>query len=421
MNRLRVFSVFVFVSLLSVAIFPVVLASPDENSVPIFTSEEATEKLDVGETNPSGFFAENLGQWENGLDLMASTPFGRAGFSSGCSYLDIRPERGSTGFILKYKFMGSDHVEPIGQDLLPHYNNYFHGDDKTAWYAGVANYNSVVYENLWDSIDLRYYFTKDGLKYDLILHPGADPDDIKIKISGIKEMIVEEDNIELLLPSGGPSITDNELKVYYGDDGTPITASFSRISSDIYGFELEPYDSLREAVIDPLIYSSFIGGSRYETGRSVEVDSSGNAYVTGRTESSNFPTTSGAYNTSYNSNGDVFITKMNSAGSSLIYSTFVGGSYNDYGYGIDIDSSGNAYVTGYTSDWNWSGGNQSYYTFPTTSGAFDESHNGYDDVFVLKLNPSGSSLLFSTLVGSNSSEVGYGIVVDSQRDKGPTC
>ena len=413
MNRLRVFSVLVFVSMLSVAIFPVILASPDENSAPIFTYEETNEKSNVGEGTTSGFFTENLGQWDNDLDLIASTPFGRAGFSSGCSYLDIRPERGSTGFILKYEFVGSDQVEPKGQDLLPHYNNYFYGDDKTTWYTEVENYHSVVYEDLWDSIDLRYYFTKDGLKYDLILHPGADPDDIKIKLSGMKEMIVEEDNIELLLPSGGPSITDNELKVCYGDDGTPITASFSRISSNIYGFELETYDSSREAVIDPLIYSSFIGGSNYDVGRSVEVDSSGNAYVTGRTQSSNFPTTSGAYNTSYNSNGDVFITKMNSAGSSLVYSTFVGGSYDDHGYGIDIDSSGNAYVTGYTSNWNWSGGNQSYYTFPTTSGAFDESHNGDNDVFVIKLNPSGSSLLYSTVVGSNRSEDGRGIVVDS--------
>jgi hypothetical protein len=154
------------------------------------------------------------------------------------------------------------------------------------------------------------------------------------------------------------------------------------------------------------LYSTFIGGSSTDGGLGIAVDSVGNAYVTGYTQdgTTDYPTTTGAFDTTHNGNEDVFVTKLNAAGSGLLYSTFIGGSSNDYGLGIAIDSSGNAFVAGYTF-----GGTPPY---PTTTGAFDTTHNGSLDVFVTKLNAAGSGLLYSTFIGGSSNDYGLGIAID---------
>ena len=150
-----------------------------------------------------------------------------------------------------------------------------------------------------------------------------------------------------------------------------------------------------------LLYSTFVGGSSSDWGCALDLDVAGNAVVTGRTQSPGFPTTSGAYDTSHNGNYDVFVLKLAADGGSLLYSTFVGGSSNDWGCALALDGDGNALVTGETrSD-----------GFPT-SGAYDSSHNGGLDVFVLKLAADGGSLLYSTFVGGSSDDRGYALAWD---------
>jgi hypothetical protein len=151
-----------------------------------------------------------------------------------------------------------------------------------------------------------------------------------------------------------------------------------------------------------LSYSSFLGGSGQDFGNSVAVDSAGAAYVIGGTVSTDFPTTAGAFETSFNGAFDAFVTKLDPAGSGLAYSTYLGGSSVDNGFGIAVDSAGAAYVTGET-----------FTDFPTTAGAFDTSANGIDDAFVTKLDPAGSGLAYSTYLGGSNNDQGLGITVDS--------
>jgi hypothetical protein len=172
---------------------------------------------------------------------------------------------------------------------------------------------------------------------------------------------------------------------------------------DAFALKLNPTGSA-------LVYSTYLGGFGDEDGNDIALDGSDNAYLTGCTNANNFPVTTGAFDTTYTGDGslidcEAFVAKLNSAGSSLIYATYLGGAETgvDSGSGIVVDGEGNAYVTGGTES----------PTFPTTAGAYDISYNGgQNDAFVVKFNPSGSALSYATYLGGNGSDGGSGIVLD---------
>ena len=154
-----------------------------------------------------------------------------------------------------------------------------------------------------------------------------------------------------------------------------------------------------------LPYSTYIGGTGLEDAEGIAIDNSGCAYFVGTTSSSNFPTTPGAYNTTHGGGDDAYVCKINAAGTALVYSTFLGGTSNDFGYGIVVDDLGYAYALGFTSSVD----------FPTTSGAFNETINGIgsDDVFVVKLSPDGSTLEYSTFIGGSGDDYAENLALDS--------
>ncbi|MFB3894967.1 MAG: beta strand repeat-containing protein [bacterium] len=151
-----------------------------------------------------------------------------------------------------------------------------------------------------------------------------------------------------------------------------------------------------------LLYSTYLGGTGEDYGGGIAIDNSGNAYITGLTYSSDFPTTPSAFDPSFNGVYDAFVSKLNADATELVYSTYLGGSTYDWGQDIAVDSSDNAYVTGFT-----------YGGFPVTPGAYDITHNGsYEDVFVTKLNADGSVLLYSTYIGGSVMDYAMGIAID---------
>jgi hypothetical protein len=150
-----------------------------------------------------------------------------------------------------------------------------------------------------------------------------------------------------------------------------------------------------------LDYATYIGGADYDEGYGIAIDDAGHAYVAGYTSSSNYPTTAGAYDVGFNSSYDAFVTKVSPAGSSLVYSTFLGGSSYDYGYALALDDSGRAHITGATESGN----------FPTTAGAWDGSHNGSLDAFISRVDAAGAVLEYSTYLGGNIYDYGRDIEV----------
>jgi hypothetical protein len=290
-----------------------------------------------------------------------------------------------------------------GKEKQEGYYNYFIGNDPSKHASHVGLYKEAVVKDVYNGIDLRYYFDKGGLRYDYVVHPGADPAQIVFTLEGSDKTYVNEKG-NLVFTTRFGEVAMAELKAYQEGDKKEIKSRFVK-RGDKWGIALASYDKTQALIIDPLVYSTYIGGSDWDEGYGIALDGSGNAYVTGRTRSTDYDVTGGAFQTTGGGTWwDVFVTKLNASGSGLVYSTYIGGSSEDWGLGIAVDGSGNAYVTGGT-------GSTDYHV---TAGAFQATHGGGGvDVFVTKLNASGSDLLYSTYIGGSDADEGFGIAADS--------
>jgi hypothetical protein len=168
------------------------------------------------------------------------------------------------------------------------------------------------------------------------------------------------------------------------------------------GGQLDAFVTKLSPIQSAPVYSTYLGGSDFDAGYNIAVDGAESAYVTGETDSTDFPTTPGAFDTTADVPPDAFVTKLDAVGSAVLYSTYLGGADGDLGFGVAVDAGGSAYVTGVTTSTD----------FPTTPGAFDTSANGDLDAFVTKLDAVGSALLYSTYLGGANAEQGYGVAVD---------
>lgn len=339
---------------------------------------------------------------------------GESEYSAPSNHLaERKPEKEMEHYGMKVNFIGANqNPEATGEDRLLWNNNYFIGNDPSRWRTDVPNYVKIRLKNLYNGIDLVYYGNNNRIKYDFVLQPGAHADQVLLSYE-LGEGVAQGGSLsinqsgQLIIKTPFGELIEEKPYAYQEIDGRriDITVEYRIVSEEKnqFTFSLSGYNNRFPVIIDPeLIYSTFIGGSGFDEGYKISLDGSGNTYITGTTYSSSFPVTAGVYDDSQDGNWDVFVSKLNAAGSSLLYSTFLGGTSVDQGYGIAVDESGNAYVTGHTYS----------ASFPVTPGACDESHNGYSDIFLSKLNATGNSLLYSTFLGGNHYDWGYGLVLD---------
>lgn len=302
---------------------------------------------------------------------------------------------------------GNTAAKLTGLERLLTTTNYFIGSDPRNWKTNVPSYAKVKYSGVYPGIDLVFYGNQNLLEYDFIVSPGSDPGVIALGFEGITGMRVD-DKGDLILRTDAGEIRQSKPVVYQQIDNARriVPASYLIKGKKQVAFQIANYDRSKPLVIDPtLAFSTYLGGSGTDSGEGIAVDTAGNAYITGSTTSLNFPVTPGAFQTTRAgifTNDDVFVTKMNSTGTALIYSTYFGGSNRDVGNDIALDSAGNAYVTGQTESGD----------LPTTPGAFRTTPVGSDefDVFAMKLNATGTALVYSTYLGP---VIGLGIAVDS--------
>jgi hypothetical protein len=291
------------------------------------------------------------------------------------------------------------HPQREGREMLEGYYNYLIGNDPTRHATYVRRYREVWVKGVYAGIDMRYYLEGGRLRYDWVVEPGGDPSQIVFGLEGSEKTYIDSEG-RLVFTTRFGEVKLAELRVYQGD--REIGGRFVERPGG-WGIEVGSYDPTQLLVIDPLVYSTYIGGGGFEEGYAIAVDGSGNAYVTGATDSPDYDVTPGAFQTT-NGGGswDIFVTKLNATGTDLVYSTYIGGSGGDGGFGIAVDGSGYAYVTGYTSSTD----------YDVTPGAFQTTNGGIRDVFVTKLNATGTALVYSTYIGGSGEDYGYGIAVD---------
>lgn len=319
-----------------------------------------------------------------------------------------RPDR---GLALALRFLSSSASVPVGAVRLPGKVSYVRGSDPRRWRTGLTTYGEVVYRNLWPGVDLTFRGTAGTLKYSFLVRPGADASAIRLAYRGARALSVDEKG-NLHVRTAIASLLDGRPVSYQIVAGkqTPVASRFAVRGGTSFGFMLGHYDTRRPLVIDPgLTYSTFLGGAGVDSGTGVAVDASGNAYVSGWTGSTGFPTTAGVFDTGANGGLDAFITKLNPAGSALVYSTYIGGSQDDQALGIAVDGAGAAFATGFTSSADF----PTKAALPPPSVASDTDLNGSQDAFVLKLTPSGG-LDYSTYLGGDSNDQGLAIAVDAR-------
>ncbi|HEX8069449.1 MAG TPA: SBBP repeat-containing protein [Pyrinomonadaceae bacterium] len=308
--------------------------------------------------------------------------------------------------VLRLRLVGASRGAPAaGADEQPGRLNYFNGRNPADWRTGVPTYARVSYRNVYPRIDLAYYGNQRQLEYDFVVAPGGDPARIALAFDGARGLRVAPGG-DLVVRFAGGELRQHKPYAYQEADGVrravPVRYALTRAGR--VRFRLGAYDHSRPLVIDPVLaYATYLGGNDAEYGQAVAIDAAGNAYVAGYTMSTDLPTTAGAYAPTFRGGRDAFVAKLNPAGTSLVYATYLGGHFGELCQSLAVDAAGQVYVTGETNSDD----------YPVTPGAFQSTLGGSLDVFVTKLNAAGSGLVYSTLVGGGDNEGGAAIAVDA--------
>lgn len=296
---------------------------------------------------------------------------------------------------------------PTGVGLLPGKSNYLIGNDSQNWHTDIPNYSRVEYRNASSGVMLAYYGTQRALEYDFVVAPGVDPSQVTMTVEGAQEIELDQSG-DLILHVDGERVYHRSPISYQtiGGKRREVASRYVLRGGNQIGFEVTGYDAKQPLVIDPVIdFSTFFGGIGSDEGLAIAVDSTGAAYVTGTTYSNNFNTFAPLQTINRGGKYDSFVTKINPAGSALVYSTYLGGGGEDVAAGIAVDASGNAVIAGTTNSTDFNVRNPLQATLSFA-----------DDVFVTKVNAAGTDLVFSTYLGGTSSDLGLAVALDGNGD-----
>ena len=371
-------------------------------------------------------FTQNKGQWHTNIKYKAKMNFGNFYLEeNGFTYhfynkSDFsREAHVGKGYefpdemqhhVIKSKFIGANsNIEINNKNALQGYENYFIGNDKSKWATEVKSYTEIEYKNLYNYIDLKVYQYAQYIKYDFIVDVGGNPDDILIEYKGTKDIKIKNGSIYLKTRFG--SIIEKEPIAFQNIDGkeVEVKVKYKLKNGKVKFIFPNGYNEDYSLTIDPiLIFSTYTGSSSDNWGYTATYDNDGNAYAAGIVFGAGYPVTAGAYSSS-SAGGqvDIGVTKFNSTGTNLIYSTYLGGSNVESPHSLVVDDNDNLFIMGTTSSTN----------FPTIASSFDPSFNGGtgfapnyftytngSDLFVTKLNVNGTAIDGSTYLGGSGND-----------------
>ena len=377
----------------------------------LFTTQAAPPQIDDGQevTNIDAHSNTKRDSFQNDVDIksgfisnhdLVKDPDVEFFINEGNLFIAFRNSSVDYHFIngaesekIQLTFVGANPILPDGTSDSSYKFNYFSGNDESKWISNVPAYQKIIYRNLYDGIDLLYYLKDSTLKYDFVVHPGGDPGDIELRTS--VDGSISEDG-DLITSNRYGKVIDSKPISYQDKD---IIRSGWIKKNNSFKFKIDKYDESMDLVIDPQVhFSTFVGGSDFDRGYSMDFDTDGNICIAGYSQGSDYPLTPGCFNTT----GGIIVTKLSKNLSEIIFSTRIS---VGYAYGIKVDDEGYLYVTGVT-------GNRT--DFPTTSNAYNRNYSGNSDSFYLKLNVSGDKLIYSTYFGGSGFDEGNSIDIDNK-------
>lgn len=297
-----------------------------------------------------------------------------------------------------------------GEDLQEGRTNYLIGNDPSKWHTGIPNYRKIHYSHIYPGIDLSFYGNGQHLEHDFTVAPGSDPRQIQLSLDGPGKLKKGHDGqVSFKTKEGFLVFASPVAYQEVGKDRKLVKASFVARGNKL-SFKVGDYDKSLPLVIDPvLVYSTYMGGPESGDGFKIAVDAAGNAYLTGLTFDSTFPTTPSAFQTTCAScpnNGDVFVAKLNPTGTALVYSTYLGGSLTDQVESIAVDGNGNAIIGGQTASTDFP-------TLPVAGTTFNNSTG-----FITSLNAAGSALNWSHFSGGTNGfdDAVFAVAVDQNNN-----
>lgn len=341
-------------------------------------------------------FERNDGQYDPRVRFVARGGRGTAFLTE--DGLTVAP-RGAAP--LRLRFEGGAAVQVEGAAPLPGVVHHIRGNDPSRWRTNVPTYSRAVCRGVWPGIDVVFRGGEGEIAYDLEAAPGADLDRIALRFEGADEVAV--DGGDLVVACGGARYRHTGLRVL--EEGRSLAGAFRVRGDGSVGFRVEGRDPARALVIDPVIaYGTYLGGSDAETPHDVAVDASGNAYVTGSASSVDFPLAAPLPGAPGAGSTDVFVTKLNPSGATMLFSTFYGGEGSDIGWAVQVDGTG-VYVAGSTTSADFPGVGPLRRPF---AGGVVEG-----DAFLAKLAPDGSQVLSSSTFGGSGDEGCRGLALDA--------
>ena len=341
-------------------------------------------------------FEKNVGQAQARFDYLAH---GR-GYTlfltgRGATLRLAGPSAAAGASSIQLTLSGARHdAHADGLDLRPGRDNYLIGKDASRWRRNVPLYGRVAYRRVYPGIDAVYHGNQQRLETDYVVAPGANASRIALRVAGARRLRLNPQG-DLVAESGAGDLVLRRPIAYQEIAGKrrAVAANYILHAENSVALRIGSYDRRAQLIVDPVVdYSTYLGGTGGEFLSSIAVNSTGNAYITGSTSATDFPATSGAYQTTFPAGPTsyTFVTELNPSGTGLVFSTFLGGTDSGTGRGIAVDPSGNVYVTGQTSATD----------FPTTPNAYQPAAL-LGGVFFSELDPTGSQLLYSTYLAGN--------------------
>jgi len=309
--------------------------------------------------------------------------------------------------VLRMNLVGaSSRAQIRGDGELAGISNYLVGNDSSRWRTNVPQFPRVVYQDIYPGIDLTFHGAQRQVEFDFVVDPGSSVKAIALSFDGAGNVKIDADG-DLLLSSAAGDLRLQKPVAYQIASGSrvPINAKFV-VDRNHVGFAVGRYDASQQLVIDPVLaYATYLGGTAEDEGEGIALDSAGNAYITGQTKSTAFPKTAGVVQGANGGGFDAFVTKLNPTLSSKIFSTYFGGSLDDNGTAIALlpgSATPDVFITGATQSSD----------FPGATGAQGTFGGGTLDAFAVRLNSTGTAIVYSTYIGGTDDDIGYSIAVD---------